>query len=336
MTAIALSAADRAALAAVANAEAPPGTIVPDFDSTEMLFQWQRLNPTERYFSLLEFWWGFADIEQGRSALDGRMALYRQELLQGHRPDNRSNRMDNKQQEASFRLLGMKQIALMQLFGLLDIASEPPVPGKGWQARRMVATAWGLSASATYLEAFRCTSANLLARIFYPARQAPGAAAERGEDEMDGSPFVAWADLVNPFFPAWENSLGEPAPAEPFRGSVTFKVSLGARVWRRIVMPATSSFDDLARFILKAFEFDNEHLYQFRYQDEYAAQRRLNDPRYSDVEDDSADEVSLGEAGLFPRQVIVVDTSIWIDHRRRSNERLRRTGGALNDAAPTL
>lgn len=136
MTAIALSAADRAAFAAVANAEAPPASIVPDFDallnllgrdgipvspkasefpvarlpelnallthpapiglsngrqvsyphvdglhlllrlsrigridrssatprmllSTEMLSQWQRLNPTERYFSLLEFWWGF-------------------------------------------------------------------------------------------------------------------------------------------------------------------------------------------------------------------------------------------------------------------------------------
>ncbi|MCM8594025.1 plasmid pRiA4b ORF-3 family protein [Accumulibacter sp.] len=381
MTTLSLSDADRAAFAAVASAEAPPGTIVHDFDSlldylgrdgvpvspkasefaiarlpelngllthpapiglsrgrqvsyphvdglhlllrfsrlgkidrssttrrmvvdTSMATKWQLLNPTERYFTLLERWWSFADFAQERFGFTSSLAEYRLELLKRHRPGSRARKTDDKWQEVIFGLLGMKQVALMQLFGLLDIVSEPPVAGKGWQIKRMVATPWGLTACATYLQAFRHTSAALIERLFNPAGEDSAAVEEPSEDEVDRPPFFAWADAVIPFFPAWQNSLGEPDAAEPFRGSVTFKVSLSPDVWRRIVMPAESSFDALAQFILNAFKFDDEHLYQFRYQDDYAAQRSLDDPRCSDVEDDYADEVTLGEAGLFPRQVV--------------------------------
>jgi hypothetical protein len=157
------------------------------------------------------------------------------------------------------------------LFGLLDIASDPAVPGKGWQIKSMVATPWGLSASATYLQAFRYTSTGLLERLFnHVGRGFRRQRKMRSEDEIDRPPFFAWADAVTRFFLPGTMAIGEPDAVEPFRGSVTFKVSLGAGGWRRIVMPAESNFDDLAKFILDAFQFDDEHLYQFRYQDEYA------------------------------------------------------------------
>ena len=381
MTALSLTDADREAFAAVANAEAPPGTIVRDFDAlldylgqdgipvspktsefaiarlpelngllthpaliglsrgrqvsyphvdslhlllrfsrlgkinrssttprmvlnTEMVAKWQLLNPTERYFSLLERWWSFADFEQERCGLASRMAEYRLELLKRQRPGSRARKTDEQWRLAIFGLLGMKQIALMQLFGLLAIVADPAVPGKGWQIKRMVATPWGLSASATYLQAFGYTSTGLLERLFNLAGEDLAVAKEPSEDDMNRPPFFTWADAVIPFFPAWRDSLGEPETVEPFRGSVTFKVSLGLGVWRRIVMPAESDFDDLARFILNAFQFDDDHLYQFRYQDEYATLRTFDDPRCSDVEDDYADEVTLGEARLFPRQLV--------------------------------
>ena len=273
--------------------------------NTEMAAKWQLLNPTERYFSLLDRWWSFADFEQSRFGLVAdRMAEYRCTFLKRHRPGSRAKERDEKWQVAMFGALGMKQVALMQLFGLLDIVSDQAVSGKGWQIKRMVATPWGLSASATYLRAFRYTSTELLEHLLNPSGENSVEEEDPIQEELDRPPFFTWADAVIPFFPAWRSSLGEPETVEPFRGSVTFKVALGQGVWRRIVMPAQSDFADLAEFILDAFNFDHEHLYQFRYQDEYATQRTLDDPSCSDVDDDYADEVTLGEAGLSPRQLV--------------------------------
>jgi hypothetical protein len=273
--------------------------------NTEMAAKWQLLNPTERYFTLLERWWSFADFEQSRFGLVAdRMAEYRCTFLKRHRPGSREKERDEKWQVAMFGALGMKQIALMQLFGLLDIVSDQAVSGKGWQIKRIVATPWGLSASATYLRAFGYTSTELLAHFLNPSGEDSVEEEVPSEEEMDRPPFFAWADAVIPFFPAWRNSLGEPEAVEPFRGSVTFKVSLGPSVWRRIVMPAESAFVDLAEFILDTFEFDHDHLYQFRYQDEYTTLRTLHDPSCRDVDGDYADEVSLGKAGLFPQQLV--------------------------------
>ena len=274
--------------------------------NTEMAAKWQLLSPTERYFSLLERWWSFADFGPDRFGLAAadRMAEYRCTFLKRHRPGSRAKERDEKWQVAMFGALGMKQIALMQLFGLLDIVSDQAVSGKGWQIKRIVATPWGLSASATYLRAFGYTSTELLAHLLNPSGEVSVEEEVPSEEEMDRPPFFAWADAVIPFFPAWRNSLGESEAVEPFQGNVTFKVSLGPSVWRRIVMPAESAFADLAQFILDAFEFDDDHLYQFRYQDEYTTLRILHDPSCRDVDGDYADEVSLGKAGLFPKQLV--------------------------------
>ncbi len=266
--------------------------------------RWQLLNPTERYFSLLERWWHIADFEQERFGLAAdRMAEYRGTFLKRHRPGSRAKERDEKWQVAMLGALGMKQVALMQLFGLLDIVSDHAVPGKGWQIKRMFSTSWGLSASATYLQAFGYTATDLLERLLDPTGRNSTPDGLEAEEETQHHPFLLWASRVLPFFPDCRHYLGDPEAAEPFRGSVTLKVSLGPSVWRRIVMPAERDFDDLARVILDSFQFDDEHPYQFRYQDEYATQRTLDDPRCSDVDEYYADELTLGEAALFPRQV---------------------------------
>jgi hypothetical protein len=270
---------------------------------TAMLAKWQLLNPTEQYFSLLERWWHLADGENdlwGSAA--GRFAEYRYDFLKRKRPHSGASKQESP--DPLSYLLGSRQIALMQLFGLLDIESEAAVVGRGWKIKRMAATRWGLSASATYLKASGYSTGALLERLLVPSVENSAATEELSDADAGLSPFYSWAKVVLPSFPAWRNILGGVDAVEPFRGSMTFKVSLGQSVWRRIVVPAASSFEDLAEFILDTFEFDDEHLYQFRYQDEYASLRMLADPRCSDVYDDCADEVTLGEAGLLPGQLV--------------------------------
>jgi hypothetical protein len=270
-----------------------------------MVARWQLLNPTERYFSLLERWWNMVDFEQDRFGLAAsRMAEYLCTFLERHRPGSRANERDEKWQEAMLRLLGMKQVALMQLFGLLDITASDALPGEGWKIRHMVATPWGLSASRTHFQSFRYTTDSLLEHLLNPAGKNSTLDELEAEEELERHPFLLWASRVLPFFPSCRHYLGDPEAAEPFQGSVTLKVSLDKDTWRRIVMPWESSFEDLALFILGAFKFDDEHIYRFSYRDEYATLRTLDDPRCSDVDHDYADAVTLGEVGLFPGQVL--------------------------------
>lgn len=275
-----------------------------------LLATWRRLNPVERYLALLERWWSLSDRHQGRSELEAlRLAEYRHEFLRSQRQGSSTDEREQGTRGIWWRLLGMKQIALLQMFGMVDIVSFRAKPGEGWKIRRMKSTPWGLTASASYLQAFRYTSIGR----FEEWLDEPDA--EAGEDELDlgteaqaaendRPAFHHWADAVFPLFPDWQQVLGEPDPAEPFRGSYTLKVSLGEHAWRRIVVPAESTFDDLALFVLQAFKFDDEHLYEFRLRDQYAARRTLSDPRYSEVEDEYADALTLGAAHLFPKQFI--------------------------------
>ena len=70
-----------------------------------------------------------------------------------------------------------------------------------------------------------------------------------------------------------------------------FKVSLGP-VWRRIVVRAKHSLDDLAVWILNAFDFDHDHLYQFTFKDRFGVTVRADHPYSSD--ELSADQVLIG------------------------------------------
>ena len=275
-----------------------------------LLATWRLLNPIERYFALLERWWSLSEIHQGHGELEAlRQTEYRHAFLRSQRQGNSRDEREHGTRGIWWRLVGMKQIALLQMFGMLDIVSLRAEPGEGWKIRRMRSTPWGLTASASYLQAFRYTSVGALEEWL------DSSDAETDEDdasegtetqtaEDDRPAFHYWADAVLPLFPAWQHVLGEPAAEEPFRGSCTLKVSLGEHAWRRIVLPAESTFDDLALFVLQAFKFDDEHLYEFRFRDQYAARRTLSDSRYNEAEDEYADALTLGAAHLFARQFI--------------------------------
>lgn len=68
-------------------------------------------------------------------------------------------------------------------------------------------------------------------------------------------------------------------------------------------MPPGHSLDSLAGAILRAFDFDDEHLYDFRYRDYRGKNRRFNRP-YSH-EGPYTTDITLGETGLALKDEMV-------------------------------
>ena len=99
---------------------------------------------------------------------------------------------------------------------------------------------------------------------------------EEGVDETadDMPPSMTFGDLqamFQQYRPDWRTVYSRPGP-ELRTGTHLFKVSLGgwrgdSRIWRRIAAPANTSLDGLAWAILKAFNFDDDHMYDFQYRD---------------------------------------------------------------------
>ena len=88
--------------------------------------------------------------------------------------------------------------------------------------------------------------------------------------------FGVWQPVLRSYFPRWTNNL---KVAEPeFRdGIYYFKVSL-SKPWRRIAIPAKSDLDDLAECIIRAFNFDGDHLYGFQFVARDGHQIRVEHP----------------------------------------------------------
>ena len=107
------------------------------------------------------------------------------------------------------------------------------------------------------------------------------------------------ADLLHstlrPLFPNWKRSLQLPV-AEFQSGQYTLKLSWG-NVWRRIVAPAETSLEQLADLILEAYEFDQDHLYQFEFVDRQGEKVHVVCPLIEDAEE-FADEIRLGDLPL--------------------------------------
>jgi len=87
---------------------------------------------------------------------------------------------------------------------------------------------------------------------------------------------------------------GQPGPAH-FQGH-TCRVARGPGIWRRLAVPPDISLDGLAGAILRAFKFDSDHLYDFRYRDQRGKLRVYHHP-YTD-EGPFTPEIAVGETDL--------------------------------------
>ena len=254
-------------------AGAPPnGRLILD---EGMLALWHDLNPTERYFNLLESWLVHAtcDIIAERSwGTSGECFESVSSVAQRLRK-RRTEVSDARHDGPLYGMTDFMTAALMELFGWLRLECAQPEPGEGFNPAAIERLALG----------------DAMLNVLIAAQFA--GEWERYYDDQPAEPGVL-QPVFQPYFPQWQRVLAQPETG--FReGTFTWRVSLGS-AWRRIVAPAASSLDELAGSILDAFDFDCDHLYCFQLRDRRGRELRIACP----YEDDAAaftDEVGLGD-----------------------------------------
>ncbi len=261
--------------------------------------RWHALNPTERYFELLEDWWYFKpDDTHWNPCLPDDRANWRAGLLRLLAKGGKARTREVAAHlEMYVRLVGKPDLALMQMFGMLE---ERPAKGraKTEAACDLQPTTWG----------------SVLCESYRKIAGYPESSADRfflAEDGGDIPLFHYWAEQLAPMFPQWQNGLGEVPEEAAGPVAITLKVALDKTVWRRLVLPGERTFADLASLILKAFGFDDEHFYRFTYRDDFGVHREIEDYRYDEAEVDLSDALRLADVIRVPKMKITFDYDSW-------------------------
>lgn len=256
---------------------------------------WQTLNPTERYFTLLEAW-----LIRGDNAMLGedrsgplsegdRVLRFWSQLVTVHK-QAQSFRKYNDQYGLAY-WPGLHNLALLEMFGFLKITSGKPSSGKGWRLRKIEALPLGNAVMTLMNQAYLNNNMSWQA------------------ERNDALPFHELQPVFQSYFPAWKESLAIPRP--PFRaGRHIFKVSLG-KIWRRIAISGEATLAALSGLILESVEFDSDHLDQFMFTNELGRKVTVVHP-YAEG-DFVTTEVTIGSLPLSEGGVMdyVFDFGDW-------------------------
>jgi len=257
-----------------------------------VLDSWRSLNGAERYFALLKAWWGRAreEIIGEREFGGGEILLKTLDFIEQF-PNTGILAVETPQDAEMLRYYpGLHNLALLELFGLLEIRAQPPAEGQGWRPAWMRLTDWGKVLLGGY--------ADFIQRSLAPAAGSalPTLGFATLFEPWDG--FEQWSRFVRPHIQGWQKDLDIPAPLfQP--GPHVFKVALGAECWRRIAIRGDSILAELAATILDAFHFDHDHLYCFSYKDRFGRTIEIDHPYVAgDSDHPLADEVKVGDVPL--------------------------------------
>jgi hypothetical protein len=256
-----------------------------------MRLQWDQLNPTERYFNLLE-----AGLRIGRPEMVGESgggaAAYGllSPCLGAWQSTPEKGRKLKSDKLKDIYIPGIARhfyiLALMDLFGL--IAVQPPrAPVTTWYPSGIQRIPFG-DAMMTLLRG----------KLF------DGFSEDAEEEDDETIPvlrFGVWQPTFQPFFPEWRRNLEFP-DSERREGLFVFRVSLD-KVWRLIAMPFNATLDELADFILDSVDFDDkDHLFEFTYRDRLGGKASVFHPEMD--EGPWADQKTVGELPLEPGQTM--------------------------------
>ncbi|UKP01023.1 plasmid pRiA4b ORF-3 family protein [Nostoc sp. UHCC 0870] len=244
-----------------------------------VLESWNDLNPTERYFNLLETWWiwGNEEIlgEKGwRNGLD-KCLMFWCEF-----GSSNSLILKAEQQKWYSYSPGLYQIALFSMFGLLEVETTKPKKGQGWQFKKLNKTPWGNAL------------VKLIKKIIVEESHSDINQKDLEEEEY---PFGIWQPQLQIFFPEWQNNLAITAQY-PQQGIYIFKVNLG-KIWRRIAIPHDYSLYDLSSTILESVNFDDDHLHEFSYKSRFGWTGRVSHP--SGCEPPFSNEYLIEDLSLY-------------------------------------
>jgi len=253
----------------------------------EVLASWQKLNHTERYFALLEIWL----FDMDSTLVDERAGFMEDASLQHwvrlRRKLGEGIRDLDQQPDLRDRLNyipGLHNLALMRMFGLIELQDAAPEPGAGWHIESIRPTAFGDA---------------LLARLQQDDLFSITLDIAALSDEEDVPEW--FLGKFQAFFPELQNYLE--LPEEAFReGLHTLRVALPSYCEGRFTASGDTTLEALSNAILDMVEFDDDHLYCFRYRDRQGRRCEVNHP-YMD-EGPYADEIRLGDLTLAEGQTL--------------------------------
>jgi len=249
-----------------------------------ILCSWNGLNNTERYFTLLESWFLRS---RPKELLNEDRPFYGSLLATcfefWHKiPKNGLKVENNRELEEDFKYFpGLYNIALLELFGFVEIIHGKPEPGKGWRILKIKRKTFG-DAIFKYLNHKVLSSEGYIELII------------DYEIMKIDKPFGEWHLYFRRFFPEWKNNLIIPEP-EFRKGIYKFKVMMG-KVWRRIKIHGDMTLEDLTDTILESFDFDKDHLYSYYYEDLFGRTIEINSP--NSYEEPFTTEKQIGEIPL--------------------------------------
>ena len=90
----------------------------------------------------------------------------------------------------------------------------------------------------------------------------------------DNDPIESWSSELKTYIPALEKGLSQPEAEDIKDGIYVFKITLGS-AYLKIAVPGITSLEELAGSILRAFNFDNDHLYEFVYKNRCGITERV-------------------------------------------------------------
>ncbi len=246
------------------------------------LASWQHLNPTERYFTLLETW-----LLRGNPEIIGEFGgIYRNPLVLWQqffqRLPEKGQRIagDRHAEESLAYLPGLVMVSMLALFGMIAIEHGKSQAGQGWCIAKMHRTPWG--------EALLQVLAGHLQDDAFLLMFLPGT----GEESV-----ARLHNMLQPLFPAWQHTLTLSEPTF-HDGTYIFKVSLHRTLWRRIAIPGKHTLEQLSDAILASVDFDHDHLYEFSYKNRYGVMEEVHHPAMD--EPPFTTEVRIGDVALPP------------------------------------
>ena len=233
---------------------------------------WNSLNPTERYFTLLETWLirAYPELigERGRfntgskcfqfwpsiSAKGLKFSSYEEQSELGFWPE-------------------LRNVGLLKLFGFIELDSTKPQQGKGWRIKRLKKSPFGDAMMTLLHQPF--------GRMWWESEENPSL------------PFAELQPTLQPYFPAWQNVFK--LPEFEFRSGVfIFKVYLRT-CWRRIAISSDATLEEFADSIRESVDFDNDHLDVFMYENQYGRSIEVHHPYSS-----ATPNTDLVEIGSLP------------------------------------
>jgi len=227
------------------------------------LESWNKLNPTEQYFTLLDKWL-YSDADTSIFPPMQYIERFKRRFLNKTR--------DYYQNIFATEYKIGELLAGMELFNLVNIQHAKPDKAGGWKINSLKLTKFGdfiLSVILDNMEKYMLADSLRDLGIF---------------------------ELFQPYFPDLKNTYQIKTDTPNRTGVFIFKISLH-KAWRKIAIHHSATLYDLANVILQAFNFDNDHLHTFSFLDTSGQKRKYQHPACS-YADYFSDEIILSELPL--------------------------------------